>query len=244
MLGIGLSIILAIAYSAFINQRLVLKYNTAITSAHNIISDAALGHLWLEEIIAGDSHQNIEHDVWRHLDKVEASALALQSFERLVHTADDPSIKDGLWTLLSRLEASIHQSLVSKDISKSHQYVGSDATARTIEIILNDAKIFRAVAMQRYAFAKSSEAQANKDVIETLDTQMDSSFNRLIDNSFVVKDKIMESIQHDLHLLRVLQYSFILFLVLMLLIAFLVMRNLKTSENQTSVAPPSADALD
>ncbi|MEL0585002.1 MAG: EAL domain-containing protein [Candidatus Thiodiazotropha sp. (ex. Lucinoma kazani)] len=61
---------------AVTGERIAAKHAPLFGAAMEVKLHATLGHLWFEEIVAGDSHEDIEV-VWRHLKQADWYALAM-----------------------------------------------------------------------------------------------------------------------------------------------------------------------
>ncbi|MEW5724090.1 MAG: PAS domain S-box protein, partial [Thermodesulfobacteriota bacterium] len=73
---IGLLVAGAVGFSWYTGHRAVAVYSPLVEAALEIKVEAALGHLWFEEVMTGDVHDGIEK-VWRHLDQAEWYARAM-----------------------------------------------------------------------------------------------------------------------------------------------------------------------
>jgi len=70
----------AFVFSLVSSNRMAESHFPRADAAMKIQLEAALGHLWLEEIISGDTHENIAM-VWDHLDKAEVFGQQMISGE-------------------------------------------------------------------------------------------------------------------------------------------------------------------
>ncbi|MDQ6988908.1 MAG: response regulator [Mariprofundaceae bacterium] len=63
-----LAMLLGTGFSSVINERLTTQYTAWINAAVSVKVEGTTAHLWFEEIVSGDTGQDIETDVWQHLD--------------------------------------------------------------------------------------------------------------------------------------------------------------------------------
>lgn len=66
--AIGIMIIGMTSYSLFKSNRIFTVYVPLIEASCKLTLEATTAHLWFEEILSGDKHQNIDK-VWKHLDQ-------------------------------------------------------------------------------------------------------------------------------------------------------------------------------
>ncbi|MBN4080587.1 EAL domain-containing protein [Beggiatoa alba] len=73
---VTISLLIIMSYISYSGNRLASRHVHQVYAAANIKLNATLGHLWFEEILAGDPNEKIEK-VWNYLNKADAYALAL-----------------------------------------------------------------------------------------------------------------------------------------------------------------------
>ena len=69
------ALVATLGYSMHVGNRIAREYAPLVEAAKEMKLEATTGHLWFEEILGGDSHEDIEA-VWRHLDR---SALYIRA---------------------------------------------------------------------------------------------------------------------------------------------------------------------
>ena len=74
VIGITLMLVLLSVVSINYTNRMVSEYSTLVETSIGIKQELSVTHLWLEEIISGDSYVTIE-EVWFHFDKSDRHAL-------------------------------------------------------------------------------------------------------------------------------------------------------------------------
>jgi len=68
LMGIVVIIIFTtMAYSLFSSNRMITRYSPLVDATMEIKLEAAIGHLWFEEVISGDRHEDIASAL-EHID--------------------------------------------------------------------------------------------------------------------------------------------------------------------------------
>ncbi len=73
---IGLIVIGIVGYGFYMGIRMNSVYAPLVDAAMEIKLEATAAHLWFEEIVSGDRHEDIER-VWKHLDQADWYAQAM-----------------------------------------------------------------------------------------------------------------------------------------------------------------------
>lgn len=73
---VGFTLLSVMAYLSYSGDRLATRHSPLVHAAIEIKLNATLGHLWFEEIVAGDRNQSID-TVWKHLELADRYAMAM-----------------------------------------------------------------------------------------------------------------------------------------------------------------------
>lgn len=74
--AVAVTIFVAIVYSFYVSIQMVNKYAPLVDATMEIKFEATTAHLWFEEIISGDTHENFE-DILKHIDQAKWYAKAM-----------------------------------------------------------------------------------------------------------------------------------------------------------------------
>ncbi len=103
---IGLIVIGIVGYGFYMGIRMNTLYAPLIDAAMEIKLEATAAHLWFEEIVSGDRHEDIER-VWKHLDQADWYAQAMlrggKKPERMFIPLDDTKIRQKLRDVQGKL---------------------------------------------------------------------------------------------------------------------------------------------
>ncbi len=125
-LGIATAaMVCTVGYSLHMGDRALRVYAPLMNAAMGIKLEAAIAHLWFEEILSGDRHESIE-DVWQHLDQaawyadamLEGGANEKGTFIAL----GDPELRrevEGVRTKIARFRTVAEQRYASRDRAKA-----------------------------------------------------------------------------------------------------------------------------
>ncbi|MEN8136576.1 MAG: hypothetical protein ABFS18_13730 [Thermodesulfobacteriota bacterium] len=73
---VAIVMIVAMSYSYYSSNRMINRYAPLVDAAMEVKLEATTAHLWFEEIISGDRHENIE-EVMEHIDQSDWYARAM-----------------------------------------------------------------------------------------------------------------------------------------------------------------------
>lgn len=139
VLIIGIFMISILGYGFYTGNRMHKVYAPLIDAAMVIKLEATLAHLWFEEIISGDRHEDIK-GVWEHQDQAEWYAKAMleggRNQEGIYIPLDDAEMRGKIKKVqeqLAQFREITKTRLETKDISG----VGTDIDQRYDNIFLN-----------------------------------------------------------------------------------------------------------
>ena len=96
-LFVGILIIVSLLYSRRSTEHMVATYAPLVDATMEIKLEATIAHLWFEEIISGDRHEDIE-TVWTHLDQSAWYATAIleggENEEGIFIPLEDPALRN------------------------------------------------------------------------------------------------------------------------------------------------------
>lgn len=106
VVGLGFLIVVAMIYSLFTGSRIYREYVPLEHAAIEIKVEAALGHLWFEEIISGDKEANINSALW-HIDQSAHYAKVMLegdvSPQGVVVALRDPGLRRKIKDVLAKI---------------------------------------------------------------------------------------------------------------------------------------------
>jgi PAS domain S-box-containing protein len=76
------AVMITLFYSLFSSQRMISNYIPLANSAAQIQIEASLGHLWFEEILSGDTEEDLSI-VWQHFEQAEIYAEMMRTGDGL-----------------------------------------------------------------------------------------------------------------------------------------------------------------
>ncbi len=148
---ITIAIVLTMVYSLWIGNQMIIKYASQIDASMMVRYKAAIAHLWLEEIIAGDQYSNIEK-VWKNLNESEWYTRALleggTNWEGVFIKLEDSHLREDIQAVQAKLAgfrsiakerfAAIEDSPIGSEIDQRFDRVFEDfiEQARHVEISL------------------------------------------------------------------------------------------------------------
>ncbi len=108
ILSVTLAIAAAMIYSFYIGRKIAVRYTPLIDAAMEIKLEAAITHLWFEEIISGDRYMDIEV-VWQHLEESKWYARAMleggENMEGVFVPLENPLLRKEIEKTLEGLQA-------------------------------------------------------------------------------------------------------------------------------------------
>ena len=135
----GIFMISILGYGLYTGNRMNKVYAPLVHAAMEIKLQATLAHLWLEEIISDDHHEDI-NVVWEHQDQAEWYAKAMleggRSSEGIFIPLDDAEMRGKVKKVqekLAEFKKITHKRLETKDISG----IGTDIDQHYDNVFLN-----------------------------------------------------------------------------------------------------------
>lgn len=126
--GAALLLIVVMAFLFWQGNELLVKRTPVLESAERIKSHTSTGYLWFEEIISGDSSENIEN-VWMHMDRAEWYIDALlngaEQGGEVIYPLQSPSLRAQLVSLRGKLEE-LRESAQIRYRNRNTSFAGSD----------------------------------------------------------------------------------------------------------------------
>lgn len=101
-------VIAVMLYQVYSAERIIRYYLPLVEASTAFQREATSAHLWFEEILSGDRHEDIT-EVWRHLDEAQRYVSAMLDGGSVRSGQYRPLKNPQLRQLLSRIQASLHQ---------------------------------------------------------------------------------------------------------------------------------------
>ncbi len=106
VLGLGILMALAMGYSLYIGSGTAVRYAPLVDAAMEIKLEAAIGHLWFEEVISGDRHEDVSGAL-AHIDKSAWYARVMleggENSEGTFVPLQDPALRGEIEEVLEKI---------------------------------------------------------------------------------------------------------------------------------------------
>jgi signal transduction histidine kinase len=163
IIGVGAIVLGILSYGFYTGDRKSRKYAPLVVAAMQIKQEATIAHLWFEEIMSGDRHEDVNL-VWKHQDQAEWYARAMveggESAEGIILPLDDAEMRRSIGKVRQKLkefrentqERLEMKSLsgVGSDIDQHYDFVfrsfleeADEVATKLQQLMANDLKTFR-----------------------------------------------------------------------------------------------------
>jgi len=125
---VGLLVVVTLWYAMSTGSRVAKQYYPLADAAMEIKLEVTTAHLWFEEIVGGDQHEDISV-VWHHIDQAEWYAQAMleggQNDKGTYIPLDDPILQQKIQKVLEKIK--VFRAIAQERIVDSGKsYIGSD----------------------------------------------------------------------------------------------------------------------
>ncbi len=107
VVGLGIFVVGIMVYSTLMSTNMILRYQPLADAAMEIKLEAAIGHLWFEEVISGDGHEDadiamkpIDESIWYAKAMLEGG----KNHEGVFVPLDDPMLRHEIEDVLEKVK--------------------------------------------------------------------------------------------------------------------------------------------
>ncbi|MBU8922610.1 MAG: PAS domain S-box protein [Bacteroidales bacterium] len=132
VVGLGLLVMAAVVYSLFTGARMARRYVPLVDAVMEIKFEAAIGHLWVEEVINGDRNEDFDAAL-EYIDRSAWYARAMlaggEAPEGIIIPLRDPDLRLEIEEVLTKIEE-FHSIAEKRWAEKAQSGTGSDIDQR------------------------------------------------------------------------------------------------------------------